>query len=530
MTFRNQPLLILVFAIIVFFVTAVLPPAYMMVKFAAEVCSGNSITAVLIDSRQLVLLGRSMAIAVSATAIALAIGLPAAAALISLKPRIRKFFFFLILIPLLIPPYVMAGAWMHLFSPAGLINSALGFLFGHNAKLSLHSIAGCSWSLGVSFFPLVALVTATGFSNINTNLVDSARLVTGRWGTFWHSILPQIRPHLLASVSLVLIFVMGQYGVPSLLGINTYPVEIFAQFSAFYDDTAAFATSLPLIVVVVVLVLLQKRIMKHRDYIRIAPGSESANTETSATAAKYAAIFLVSLFCITTMIPLLSVFAYSCSISKIWTTLKSFSDCIVTTSIFALTASIVSTAIAFPIGYYLAHNKGRFAGLLDIICWLPIAIPGTIMGLGFIKLSNGTALLHINDGLGLWLILAYIGMFSAFSIRIFEAAHKRSDPNIIEIAVLDSAKWHQRLAHIEIPVHSGAIAASLALVFVFVVGELNATVLLIPPGKSTLSVAVDNLLHYGANATASALCLIEAAVVVTAVAVFLAVTSMAKRI
>ena len=56
--------------------------------------------------------------------------------------------------------------------------------------------------------------------------------------------------------------------------------------------------------------------------------------------------------------------------------------------------------------------------------------------------------------------------------------------------------------------------ASLIIVFVLATGELNATVLLVPPGKATLAVTIDNLLHYGANVKASILCLAEALLVI----------------
>jgi len=520
MTFRRQPLSLYTAALIVFGLTAIAPLGYMLVQFIISVFEQQSaVTNILIDTRQLVLLGRSVTIALSATVIALVVGLPAAIILAAKDLPFRKLFYFLVLIPVLIPSYVMAGAWIHLLSPAGSVNRMLAACFGPTVKLSLYSTAGCAWCMGISFFPVIAVILAAGFSKLDSNLQDIARLSTNRWGVFWHSTLPQILPHLIASVCLVVIFVLAQYGVPSLLGINTYPVEIFAQFSAFYDDTAAVATALPLTVLVVFLILLQQRIMRRHDYVHITPSSETDDPIKMNGMKRYAVGFLIILFVVTTVLPFSSVLAYARSSDKVWSTLRSFSDGIVTTSSLALLAAIISTAIAFPIGSHLAHNHDRFTRTLDILCWLPIAIPGTIIGLGLIKLSNLGGALQRSDSFGILLLFAYIGMFSAFSIRIFQAAHKRADPNIDDAAAIDCQRWYQRLLYIDLPIHAGPIAASMIIVFVLVIGELNATVLLVPPGKETLAVTIDNLLHYGANVKASVLCLSEALLVILMVSI-----------
>jgi iron(III) transport system permease protein len=518
MSLRKQPLLALVAALVVFGLAAILPLAWMLAQFLVRLFARPGVVAALIlDQRQLILLARSLMIALASALVALVIGLPVAVLLAARDLPLRRFFFFLVLIPVLIPSYVMAGAWIHLFSPMGTLNKTLTSLLGPTAALTVHSPVGCAWCLGVSFFPVVAVIVATGLSRLDATLRDIATLSTGRWGLFWHSTLPQIRPHIVASVCLVLIFVLAQYGVPSLLGVNTYPVEIFAHFSAFYDDTAAVATSLPLIALVVFLILLQRGIMGGHDYVNVTPSSETANPVRLGRARPLALVFLILLFVVTVVLPFAAVMAQARGLPRILSSIGLFSDYVLTTGLMALLAAAISTSIAFPIGRFLAHRKGPLTGALDILCWLPIAIPGTIFGLGLIKLGNLSPILRADDSFGILLLIAYVGMFSAFAIRVFEAAHRRADPNIDQKAALDCLTWRQRLWHIDLPLHAGPIAVSFIVVFVLVVGELNATVLLIPPGKTTLSISIDNLLHYGASATASALCLIEAGLVILAV-------------
>lgn len=531
MACQRQPLSLYTTALMLFGFTAILPLACMLGQSIVGIIQQPSeIVNIIIDSRQLLLLSRSLLIAFSATLVALGLGLPVAIILAAKDLPLRRLFHLLVLVPMLIPPYVMAGAWIHLLSPTGFLNGILASIFGASVKLSIFTKAGCAWCLGISFFPVIAIIVATGLSQLDSSLQDIARLSTNRWGVFWHSTLPQIFPHLLASISLVMIFVLAQYGVPSLLGINTYPVEIFAQFSAFYDQNAAVAIALPLIVLVVFLILLQQRIMRNHDYVRITPTSETLNRIKLGKLKNYTAAFLIILFIVTIILPFSSVLAYARGPVKILATLRLFGDSIVTTSLLAVLAAVISTIIAFSIGHHLAYRKGLITRILDSICWLPIAIPGTVIGLGILKMANVAPILYETDSFGIFLLCAYVGMFSAFSIRIFEAVYRRSDTNIAEVGSLDCLRWYQRSFYIDIPMHLGAIAASVIVVFVLTIGELNATVLLIPPGRETLGVSIDNLLHYGANTTASALCLIEAALAILAITIGMFALSGIKRV
>ncbi len=219
MDLRRHPPILYITALVIFLITAILPLGYMLGQFLVSLIQKPSdITNVLIDSRQLVLLGRSFGIALSSAAVAFLIGLPVAIILAAKDLPYRRLFYFLVLIPVLIPPYVLAGAWIHMLSPTGWINTTLVNLFGQSAKLTVFSTAGCALLMGISFFPVIAIIVAAGLSRLDSNLTDIARLYTGRWSVFWYSIVPQIVPHIIASICLVMIFVLGQYGVPLAFG------------------------------------------------------------------------------------------------------------------------------------------------------------------------------------------------------------------------------------------------------------------------------------------------------------------------
>ncbi len=514
MVFRRHPLGFYVLGIALLAATAWLPIACMLGQFGVGLVKEPAVLAnVLLNSRQAVLLGRSVLIASLTTLVAVLLGVPVAIALSSRDLPLRRFFWFLTLVPVLIPSYVMAGAWLHMLSPNGWVNTGLKAMYGAGVTLKLQSLTGCVLCLGFSFFPIIALMVTTGLLQLDGGLQDTARLHTGRWGVFWHSTLPQIKHHLMASICLVMVFVLGQYSVPSLLGINTYPVEIFAQFSAFYDQTAAMATSLPLMFVVVVLIILQKRIMGSRAYLRVTASSDGPNAIRLGRCRAGAIMGLILLFAIGLLIPFASVFTQARGVKGIMSTLVNFYDWIGYTTVMAALAGIVATLISVFVSHLLVFRRGRLIGFLDIVCWFPIAIPGTVVGLGYLAITGWCPALQRFDSFGLVLLLAYVGMFSAFSIRVLTVSYRQVDPNVEEFAAMDCRHWFQRLWYVDARIHVPAMVVSFLLVFILAVGELNATVLLVPPGKTTLAVSLDNLLHYGASAEASTLCLIEAGVV-----------------
>lgn len=489
-----------------FLIAFVLPLGGMLVQLAAAVVRDPALIKIsIIDTRQLVLLGRSCAIAGGASLAAVLLGLPCAFVLSTRDLLFRRLLFVLVVVPLLIPPYVMAGAWIHLLSPAGFVNRVLEPVFG--SGISLYSMYGCMWCLGVSFFPIIAIVVSAGLNEADGNLIDMTRMSTGGWGVFRYGILPQVWPHVVSSVCLVMIFVLAQYGVPSLLGVNTYPVEIFAQFSAFYDEVAAFATAMPLMLIVCFLVLLQRRLMRGYDYIRF-DGSQCDNRLRLGGVRPYAIAGVVLIFIITTLSPLISVVSNAGGFGKVVSVLRQYSSAILTSTILGLVTAVVCTAVGFAIGRGLAKRAGRFGKVVEMLIWLAVATPGTIVAIGVIRFSGMFGPIRGNDNVVL--VCCYVGMFSAFSAIAFYASFRRADVSLEDAADMDCINWYQRLIYVELPLHKGAVAASLIIVFVLVLGELNATVLLLPPGGSTLSVSIDNLLHYGASAQASVLCLTEA--------------------
>ena len=176
MSDRWPPKFLLIPAVLLFLAVSILPIGWMLGKFLfGLIRNPETAEKVLLSSRQMILLGRSLKIAFFSTGVSLCIGLPVAAVLAAKDLPLRRFCWLITLTPLLIPPYILAGAWVHLLSPNGFLNQFLMSTVGLSKGLSIFNTVGCVGCLGISFFPIIALMVATGIINLDRSVLDITR-------------------------------------------------------------------------------------------------------------------------------------------------------------------------------------------------------------------------------------------------------------------------------------------------------------------------------------------------------------------
>ena len=111
-------------------------------------------------------------------------------------------------------------------------------------------------------------------------------------------------------------------------------------------------------------------------------------------------------------------------------------------------------------------------------------------------------------GGSLILIMAYIARFIPFVVRAFNASIKQINPHIHEAALLVQPSWVRRVFGVNLPLASKGLCAGWVIVFILCMGELGATLLVIPSGKGTVALKIYTLMHYGAGQVVAALALL----------------------
>jgi len=169
-------------------------------------------------------------------------------------------------------------------------------------------------------------------------------------------------------------------------------------------------------------------------------------------------------------------------------------------------------ALSIPLTYSTARllaGGGRGSSMLWLATLAPLALPAPLIGIGLVSLWNRPAGAAVY-GSAAMPVLAALARFAPLAALLGAAFIRRLDPALEEAARVFSPRL-PALARVSLPLLRPGLLAAGGVVFALTLGEIGATLIVIPPGMQTLSIRIYNYLHYGATETVSALCLVAAA-------------------
>jgi iron(III) transport system permease protein len=330
--------------------------------------------------------------------------------------------------------------------------------------------------------------------------------------------LPLISPHIWAAAIFVFIFAMSNYSVSDLLRVNTFPIEIFIQFSAYYNEARATALSIPLVAILILFIGLQRLHMKDRSYVTLGTGFRAGAVHSLGRWKGAAFAFIATVLVLAVVVPTVDLVAISGSVSTYAAAVKTAHRQILSSVILAAAAATLMTALAFVIAYCIERSSGPFKRTLDYASLIPFAVPAVVLGIGLTTIWNRPAL-GLIYGTPVIVVIGYTARFIPFVVRAAGSNIKQMRPRLEEAAMLTHASWIKRAVRIVIPLCRPGLVAGWAIAFVLSMGELATTLLVTPPGEATLPIRIYTLLHYGAHQLVAALCVIL--VVVTLIPVLL---------
>jgi iron(III) transport system permease protein len=497
-----------------FFLIAIIPVAFMFGNsFVFE--GGVSLKYyfdVFGEARVWLLLLKSLVLASGTTFLALILGVPLAFLLTRTNLAGKKMWQWLYLIPLCIPPYLQAISWIYLFGGKGIVNERLMTLFTlSEPPLQCQGAWGVLIILAFSYYPFVVLLAMSGFNNMDQRVEDAARLQFPLFKVMRTITFPILKPYIVSGAIFVFIFSLFNYGVPALLGVHTYPIEIFAQFSAFYNQGGAMAQSLPMVFIGLILLIIQYRLMGSRNYVTMSTGRKSPALFDLGRYNRIAALMVGSVILVSVILPLAVLLWQAGRPESYQIALRTSYREIATSLIFSLVAASAMIALSYFLCETLENKKTIWGIVLDFSTFLPFAFPATVVGIGLIYFWNHS-LTQVVYQSPLIVIIAYIARFIPFSLRTLNAGFKQISPSLREAALLAKRSWWQKILSIDLPLLSKGLGTGWMVVFFLCMGELGAILLVIPPGEGTLALKIYTLMHYGAGKLVAALALIMVAV------------------
>ena len=463
---------------------------------------------VLASSRQWRLMLHSFSLAALVTACTLALGVPLGILLGKTDLPLRRFFIMLFVIPLLIPPYIMAVSWSDLLGRQGLLARLGGTGIVETASRLLFGLPGCVFVLSAIFLPVPLLFTLFFLRTINVRLEEAARLVSGWKGILKSITLPLVLPGVLLAAMLVFLLAFGEFSVPNFLRYDVFPVESFIQFSAFYNFRAATAAAVPLIIVPLVFLTIEALFLENKTGSLRPAGEENQVLRIPLGRWKPVALAAVALVAFTlVLVPLLVLVIQSADRAAYTEALDRAGDSLARSLLYAALGATGLTCLGFFTGY-LVYSRGlKSWRLVDSLAIFLFALPGTVTGIGLISLWNRPWTNAIYSTCAI-IILGYLAKYTALASRLTVIQLGRIPASMEEAAQVAGAGWFRRIGLIVLPLARRGLLAVWVTGYIFSLRDTDITMLVYPAGHETLPVRIFTLMANGSQSLTAALCVL----------------------
>lgn len=495
-----------------FVLLCVLPILYMLgVSFfgADGSFSFNNYRRLLIDARQRELLWTSTLLGVGTALLATSVGAPLGLLLARADLPVQRLLRVVLVIPLVVPPYVLALAWVSMTGPTGFV---AGWLGRDLLSAWTYSLGGAVIVLGTSFYPLSMLATEAAARRVDGRLEEAALLVAPARSVLWRITLPLIAPTAAAAALIIFVLALAEFGVPGLLRVRVFTTEVFTAFSALYDFGAATALAVPLLAVALIVGILAKLITGERLLAarrNLHPGLRLRLGRWRAVVLSVLALILVA----SVILPLIALAIEAGQPERITTALRASGGAIFNSLSLATVGATLVVLVAVFLGYARARSDARLRGLVDLLFIVIFAVPSTVVGVGLIGLWNRPGLLGAVYTSQAIIVVAYLARFIPVAALMLAVSVRQIPASAEEAAEVAGASWWRTFARIVLPQMSTGLAAAWIVAFIFVFGELGATLLVAPPGESTLPVRIYTIIANTPSSQVAALALLQVGVI-----------------
>jgi iron(III) transport system permease protein len=480
----------------------------------------DSLALLMPSGRRLRLLLSSLAFAAGTGLFATAIGFAGALALAGTRlARTRLRWFPLVLAP--IPPYIHALAWSRLLSVLAEWLSSSGL-----PLLPVQGWAISCWVQVMALLPIATGLAMIGLQSIDSESIDAACIRHPDVVVLGRVILPLAAPYLLASCCLLMVLAVVDYSVPALFSVTTCSLDIFAELSTSHDAGLATLVALPLLVTTGAVVILLQGPLRQTSALTAPPPRPRPRIWTwpfwLTTVSRLALLILIA----QVVVPLLVLVVATGSPAALWQAVADNRHELGLSLVVAVSAGLAGVVPALAVATRLTGNRpGRLWWLLTI---LPLAIPASMTGIGLTRIWGDTLLATTEAGAAMPL-LAALARFTPFSTIILLARMRRIEQPLLNAVDLFQPSllrgWWLRLQLL-----APALLAAAGVTAALAMGELGATLIVVPPGCATVSMKIYGYLHYGASQAVAGLCLLVAAVTaMTGALVAVALTNRRSR-
>ena len=419
----------------------------------------------------------------------------------------RRVFEWALLLPMAMPAYIIAYTYTGMLDFAGPVQTGLRELFGWSYGdywfPEIRSLGGAILMLSLVLYPYVYLLARAAFLEQSICVLEVGRtLGAGAWTGFFRIALPLARPAVIAGLSLALMEALADYGTVQYFGVATFTTGIFRTWFGLGDAAAAAQLAALMMSFVFILIVLERWSRRQARYHHTS-GRYRHLPRYPLRGWRAAAAFGLCL------LPLLFGFLLPAGQLLGWaaqTAERTLDAEFLRLVWHSLALAAAAAVLAVLLGLFMAYGK-RLRGSLGVaaavrVAGMGYAVPGTVIAVGvlipFAWIDNRIdawmrASFDISTGLLLSgtlaaLLFAYTVRFLAVSLQTVEAGLGKIRPSMDDAARSLGLPPNQVLARVHMPIMRGSLLTALLLVFVDVLKELPATLILRPFNFNTLAV------------------------------------------
>ena len=440
------------------------------------------------------------------------------------------------------PPFLGAIAWELLAAPnSGLMNQLYREITGAPSDahlLNIYSFAGLVFVISCYTFPYVFVLVANSLDRMPSDLEEASSIVGAKtWDTARRVTIPLALPAMLAGALVAFLQAMTLFGSPAILampaGFHTITTKIWSLFQFPPKPELAAAASLPLLLLTVALLRAEHVVLGRRGYA-VVGGKNSERRMVRLGSGRWVmlAVAMLVLMC-PVFLPYFALL--NASFSKVASHLVSFNNftlqnlhfvfyelsatqlALKNTLILGALAATAGTILALVIAYLNARKAVAGYRALSFLATAPVAIPGIVLGVGlFFSYTRPPFVLYGT----LWILLiAFVTLSMPAAYQQLQSAFRSVHPELEEASRILGASRLRALWQITAPLLRTSVIATWCFIFVGVIRELSAAIMLFTSETKVLSVLIYDLNESGDLAAIAVLGLLMLVLTFTIVAV-----------
>jgi len=413
----------------------------------------------------------------------------------------KRFFEWGLILPLAMPPYILAYTFTGLFDSYGTMNEIARSLFNleQNEVLfpNIRNIYGAIIVFSFTLYPYVYLICRTAFLNQSRSMFEVGRtLGLSQASIFLKLALPLVRPALIAGTMIVAMETLSDFGAVDHFAISTFTTGIFRTWYGMYDLTTAMQLASMLLIFITFCLVIERTSRKNANYSTIGSNFKPTQVTRLGSLGSSVCFFVcfVPIF-IGFILPILEILNWSLRFNTSFFNEQFFSISL-NTVLLSILSAILCTFIAMIINFSIRYKNSSVIKSINPFLNIGYAVPGLILAVGivqlFVFLDNN--ILNSLEGYFLTgslfgLIFAYIIKSYALANSTYEAGYQKISQTIDDSARVLKSTGLNLLFRVHFPILKASFFTSILLVTSEVVKELPATLILRPFNFETLAVS-----------------------------------------